>query len=38
LVDSFDGIEYQLIDNVLCTTFDFTINEMLSDYDNIDEQ
>lgn len=37
IVDSFDNIEYLNFDGVLCTTVNQTINDMLSDYDNIDE-
>ena len=38
IVDTFDGIDYVNIGNVLCTTANYTFNEMLEDYDNIDEQ
>lgn len=37
IVDSFDNIDYINFDGVLCTTVNQTINDMLSDYDNIDE-
>ena len=37
IVNSFDDIEYLNFDGVLCTTVNQTINDMLSDYDNIDE-
>lgn len=37
IVNSFDDIEYINFDGVLCTTVNQTINDMLSDYDNIDE-
>ena len=36
VVDSFDGIDYVLIGNVLCTSVDQTINDMLAD-DSRDE-
>ena len=38
LVDSFDGIDYVRFDNVLCTSANQTFNDMLRDYNNIDEQ
>jgi len=38
IVDSFDGIDYIRFGDVLCTSVNQTINEMLSDFDNIDEQ
>lgn len=37
IVDSFDNIEYLNFDGVLCTTVNQTINDMLANYDNIDE-
>lgn len=37
VVDSFDAIDYILIGNVLCTTASQTFNDMLTDYDDIDE-
>lgn len=37
VVDSFDNIEFFNANGVLCTTANQTINDMLSDYDNIDE-
>ena len=37
IVDSFDGIDYIRSDDVLCTSANQTFNDMLSDYDNIDE-
>lgn len=37
IVNSFDDIEYLNFDGVLYTTVNQTINDMLSDYDNIDE-
>ena len=38
LVDNFDGIDFIRQDGVLCTSINQTVNEMLEDYDNIDEQ
>lgn len=38
LVDSFDGIDAVPFGNVLCTSASQTFNDMLSDFDNIDEQ
>ena len=38
IVDSFEGIDYIQIRGVLCTSVSHTINEMLEDYNNIDEQ
>lgn len=37
IVDSFDNIEYLNFDGVLCTTVNQTINDMLANYDDIDE-
>lgn len=37
IVSSFDDIDYVRFDNVLCTTFEQTINDMLSDLENTDE-
>lgn len=37
VVDSFDGIDYFVLDGVMCTTPNQTINDMLANYDNIDE-
>jgi hypothetical protein len=37
LVSSFDGIEYVRIENALCSTANQTFNDMLEDYDKIDE-
>ena len=37
IVDTFDGIEYIRFGDVMCTSASQTFNEMLSDYDNIDE-
>lgn len=37
IVSSFDEIDYYNDDGVLCTTINQTINDMLSDFDNIDE-
>jgi hypothetical protein len=38
IVDNFDGIEYIRFRDVLCTSVSYTVNEMLEDFDNIDEQ
>ena len=38
LVNSFDGIDYGRYGNVLCTSVNQTFNDMLSNYDSIDEQ
>jgi len=38
LVDSFDGIDYIRFDDVLCTSANQTFNDMLRDYDHVDEQ
>lgn len=37
IVDSFDEIDYFNLNGVLCASINQTINDMLSDYDNIDE-
>jgi hypothetical protein len=37
-VGSFDGIDYARFGDVLCATAGQTFNEMLADYNNIDEQ
>lgn len=37
IVDTFEGIEVVRFGNVLCTSLNQTINDMLSDYDNMDE-
>lgn len=37
IVNSFDHIEYLNFNGVLCTTVNQTINDMLANYDNIDE-
>ena len=37
IVDSYDDIDYFISDNVCCTTFEQTINDMLSDFENTDE-
>lgn len=37
IVNSFDHIEYLNFDGILCTTVNQTINDMLANYDNIDE-
>ena len=38
VVDTFDDIEFISIDNVLCTSISQTVNDLLNDLDNIDEQ
>ena len=38
IVDSFDGIDTIRIGDVLCTSVNQTINDMLADFDSIDEQ
>jgi len=38
VVDSFEGIDFVSIDNVLCTSVSQTINDMLDEIDSIDEQ
>ena len=38
VVDTFDGIDYVRIGNVLCTTVSQAVNDMLADLDDIDEQ
>jgi len=38
IVDTFDGIDTVRFGNVLCTSVNQTINDMLADFDNIDEQ
>ena len=38
IVDTFDGIETVRFGNVLCTSINQTVNDMLADFDNIDEQ
>jgi len=37
IVDTFDGIDAIRIGGVLCTSINQTINDMLADFDNIDE-
>ncbi len=37
VVDSFDEIDYFISDGVMCTTLNQTINDMLANYENIDE-
>lgn len=37
VVDSFDGIDYFVSDGVMCTTLNQTIDDILANYDNIDE-
>ena len=38
VVDSFDNIDYVKYGNVLCSTASQAINDMLSEYDTVDEQ
>jgi hypothetical protein len=38
IVDSFDRIDFIRFGDVLCTSANQTFNDMLSDYDNIDEK
>jgi hypothetical protein len=38
VVDTFNGIETVRFGNVLCTSINQTLNDMLADFDNIDEQ
>ena len=38
IVDTFDCIDYLRIGNVLCTSVNQTVNDMLDDFNNIDEQ
>lgn len=38
IVDTFDSIDIIRFDNILCTSVNQTINDMLRDLDNIDEQ
>lgn len=38
VVDTFDNIDHVRIGNVLCTSISQTVNDLLSDIDNIDEQ
>jgi len=38
VVDTFDGIEVVHFGGIACTSINQTINDMLADYDNIDEQ
>ena len=38
VVDTFDGIDTVRFGNILCTSVSQTLNDMLSDFDNIDEQ
>ncbi|NLG03404.1 MAG: hypothetical protein GX567_06200 [Clostridia bacterium] len=37
IVDSYDNIDYFISDNICCTTFEQTINDMLRDFENNDE-
>ncbi len=38
VVDTFDGIEVARFGDLLCTSINQTFNDMLADFDNIDEQ
>jgi len=38
IVDTFDGIDTVHFGNILCTSVNQTFNDMLADFDNIDEQ
>ena len=38
VVDTFNGIDTVRIENVLCTSVSQTLNDMLGDFDDIDEQ
>ena len=38
VVDTFDGIDFERIGNVLCTSVSQTVNDMLADLGEIDEQ
>jgi hypothetical protein len=38
VVPSFDHIEYELIRQLKCTTVEFTVNEMLRDFDTVDPE
>lgn len=38
IVGTFDGIEHVRIGDVLCTSVNQTFNDMLADYDTVDEQ
>ena len=38
IVDSFDDIEFMRFGNVLCTSVSQTVNDMLDDFDSVDEQ
>ena len=38
VVDSFDGIETVRFGDLVCTSINQTVNDMLADFDNIDEQ
>jgi hypothetical protein len=37
VIDTFDVIDYVAFGNVLCTSASQTFNDMISDYDNVDE-
>jgi hypothetical protein len=38
VVESFEGIETVRFDDLVCTSVNQTVNDMLADFDNIDEQ
>ena len=38
IVDSFDGLDIVDVWNIKCTSINQTVNDMLGDFDNIDEQ
>jgi len=38
IVDTFDGIDTVRVGNVLCTSVSQTVNDMLADFENINEQ
>lgn len=38
IVDSFDGVDIIKINDVFCTSMNQTVNDMLGDFDNADEQ
>ncbi|MDR2354366.1 MAG: hypothetical protein LBF22_14650, partial [Deltaproteobacteria bacterium] len=38
IVDSFDHLEIEMYENIRYTSLNQTINDMLADFDNIDEQ
>ena len=38
IVNTFDGIDFVRLGNVLCTSVNQTVNDMFDDFDNVDEQ